>query len=275
MTKRNKVKIGACIMVHNMAPFVGACVRSLNWVDGLYVFDDKSTDGSAKTAEQNSCVPLIIERSDNDDVIFKKGELKMRNYILERAFDLLGVDVLIIADADELFSKNLKPEILKYFSDDTVDSMSFSIWHLFNKKRYIHFWEDTINNVKMVDPHTRVIRRNKKFVPLSNDGSHPIIKTDKNTVCLHGPYHFHLKYFYKSTLPNYSIYFLPERLSEEAVSIYLKDLPFELPKDINDAIDMIDWDNLPLYKETPHYLSKRVVFDDPNQALLHPKYYKN
>ena len=271
---KNKVKIGACIMVHNMAPFIGACVHSLNWVDGLYIFDDKSTDNSAEIAKQYSKIPIIIEKSRENDMVFKKGELKTRNYILDRAFNLLNVDVLIIADADELFSENLKSEILNYFSNSTVDSMSFSIWHLFDKKRYIHFWEDTINNVKMIDPHTRVVRRNKKFIPLSSDGSHPIIEANKNTVCLHGPHHFHLKYFYKSTLPNYSIFFLPERFSEEIVSTYLKKLPFDLPQDIDNSINLVDWDNLPLYKETPHYLSKRIIFDNPDQALLHPKYYK-
>lgn len=41
-------------MVHNMAPFIGACIESLQWVDGIFVFDDHSTDGSVEVAKRHS-----------------------------------------------------------------------------------------------------------------------------------------------------------------------------------------------------------------------------
>ena len=267
----NDLKIGACIMVHNMAPFIGACVQSLQWTNGIFVYDDHSTDGSIDVAQAQSEIPINVEYSKNKDVAFKRGELETRNYVIDRAFKALGVDILVIADADELFSSLLRSKIIESFSDPDTDSMAFSIWHLYDEKQYIHFWETKINGVDMIDPHTRIIKKDKHFIPLFEDGSHPILELTKHTACFHGPYHFHLKYHYKSTLPNYSIYFLPERPRKKDVLPYLRPLPFESPIDIKSAISLVDWGNLPSYKETPHHSLKRIKFTDPREALIHPK----
>ena len=183
----------------------------------------------------------------------------------------LGVDILVIADADELFSSSLRSKIIDSFKNLNTDGVAFSIWHLYDEKQYIHFWETKINGVDMIDPHTRIIKRGRHFVPLFEDGSHPILEPTKRTVCFNGHYHFHLKYHHKSTLPNYSIYFLPERLRKEDVLPYFRPLPFELPNDVRSAISLVGWDSIPPYKETPHHSSERVKFTDPSEALIHPK----
>lgn len=269
--ENRKIRIGACIMVHNMASFIGACVQSLQWVDGIFIYDDHSTDGSLNTAQKQSKIPIKYEFSANQDVAFRTGELKTRNYVIGRAFDELNVDVLVIADADELFSFSIREKIIEAFSNLKIDDMAFSIWHLYDEKRYIHFWETKINGVHMIDPHTRVIKKGKLFTPLFGDGSHPILEATRNTICLHGPYHFHLKYYNKSTLPNYSVYFLPKILTEKDVTPYLRPLPFELPDDIRSSLGLVQWNTLPKYAETPHYSSKRVTFSNPSEALIHPK----
>jgi glycosyltransferase involved in cell wall biosynthesis len=266
-----KLKIGACIMVHNMAPLIGACIKSLQWVDGVFIFDDHSTDGSIKVAKKYSKVPIKIEKSSTGSLAFEEGELQSRNYILEQAFKKLGADVMVIVDADEMLSSIIKPKIIEIFSDSSIDSIMFSTWHLYDEQKYLHFWETTVNGVKMIDPHTRVVRTGKRFTPLFNDGSHPILEATTATKCLHGPYHFHLKYHYRSTLPNYSIYFLPERPTSSNVAPYLRKLPFKLPKDIASAMLVVDWDKMPFYKETPHHTIQRVKFTDPSEALIHPK----
>ncbi len=264
-------KIGACVMVHNMTPFLPACIKSLSWVDGIFLYDDHSTDGSLEIAKNSATCPIYCEESKSNDVAFMEGELKIRNYVIDRAFEVLGVDIMIILDADEMLSEKIKPEIIKVLNDDNLDSICFSIWHLYDKERYIHFWETIINGVDLIDPHTRIIKNGKRFTPLFEDGSHPTIEPTPKTHCIRGPYHFHLKYFKKSTLPNYSLFFLPERITEVDVKPYLRNLPFTLPDDINQALELVNWEDLPIYKETPHYNNKRVVFLDPTEALIHPK----
>jgi len=258
-------------MVHNMAPLIGACVKSLQWADEIFIFNDHSTDKSLEIARQYSKVPIKFEYSRANNVVFKKGELEGRNYILDRAFQKLGVEVMIILDADELLSSLIKPKIIDLLNNTSADSIAFSTWHLYDERRYIHFWETKINGVNMIDPHTRIIKSGKRFTPLFKDGSHPILEATPNTRCFHGPYHFHLKYHQKSTFPNYSVYFLPERPTISDVAPYLRELPFELPKDIIEALLVIDWNRMPYYKETPHHVLHRVKFADPSEALIHPK----
>ena len=267
----NDLKIGACVMVHNMAPFVGACVQSLQWTDGIFIYDDHSTDGGVEVARLQSKLPIKVEYSKNKDVAFERGELETRNYVIDQAFEKLNVDILVIADADELFSSSLRSKIIDSFKNLNTDGVAFSIWHLYDEKQYIHFWETKINGVDMIDPHTRIIKRGRHFAPLFEDGSHPILEPTKRTVCFNGHYHFHLKYHHKSTPPNYSIYFLPERLRKEDVLPYFRPLPFELPNDVRSAISLVGWDSIPPYKETPHHSSERVKFTDPSEALIHPK----
>lgn len=268
---KSEFKIGACIMVHNMAPLIGACIKSLQWTDGIYLFDDLSTDNTIEIAKRNSVLPLIVEKSKATKVAFENSELQTRNYVIDRAFDKLKADVMIIIDADEMLSSSCKPDILKAFSNPEVDSVALTMWHLFDTERYLHFWQTEINNVLMIDPHTRVIRKGRHYESNITDGSHPIINANQKTVCLHKPFHFHLKYFFKSTFPNYSLYFLPERIKESDAAPYLKSLPFELPADISSALSCVNWNMMPEYKQTPHYESSRIKFSDPTEALIHPK----
>lgn len=258
-------------MVHNMAPFIGACIKSLQWVDSIFIFDDHSTDGGVEVAREYSTVPIFSEKSQASSPAFLGGELRTRNYVLVQAFKELKTDLMVVIDADEMLSSNIRPKIIETFSDPAIDSMMFSIWHLYDSHQYLHFWETTVNGVRMIDPHTRVIKRGKHFTPLFEDGSHPTLEPTIATKCLNGPHHFHLKYHYKSTLPNYSLYFLPERPTESDIRPYLRELPFELPKDVDAALSIIDWGKMPFYNETPHYAIRRVNFSDHKEALIHPK----
>jgi glycosyltransferase involved in cell wall biosynthesis len=271
MNDNKKVTIGACVMVHNMAPLINSCIKSLHWTDGIFIFDDHSTDGSLEIAQKYSNVPIKFEVSSMNNLAFQKGEAETRNYIIDRAFQEFNANIMVIVDADELLSSLIKPKIIELCDDDSSDSIAFSTWHLYDEQKYLHFWETKINKIDMVDPHTRVIKLGKHFTPLFDDGSHPILEATPATKCFHGPYHFHLKYYNRSTFPNYSIYFLPERPTASDVTPYLRKLPFELPKDIAAALSIIDWDKMPYYKETPHHMLQRVKLSNPNEALIHPK----
>ena len=260
-------------MVHNMAPFIRACIESLQWVDSIFIYDDHSTDKSLELALKQSRIPIEYELSNSPDLAFNTSEMNIRNHIIKEAFRKLKVDVLIIADADELFSEELKKVIIENFKDPQVDSLMFSTWHMYDENRYLHFWETKINSKLFVDPHTRVIRNGRRFTPLFGDGSHPIIKATDKTRYLDGFYHFHLKYHKKSGLPNYSLNFLPKHITEKAAAPYIRSLPLELSKNVKHALKLVKWNQLKSYKETPHYDGKRVKLTYPAQALIHPKDY--
>lgn len=265
------MKIGAVILGYNMDPFMAACIESLSWVDGIYYYDDGSTDQSIKTARAHSEVPLVVEVNESNTRAFKKGELEMRNYLIDKAFDSLACDALLIVDVDELVSSELRKVIELEFSDPNVDSIMFSTWHLYSEEKYFHIWKTTVNNVPMIDPHTRVIKKGRHFTKLFKDGSHPILEPTEATRCFNDPYHFHLKYFNKSKYPNYSLFFLPERLSEEEVKPYIRKLPFLLPADILSALGLVRWADMEEGIVTPHHEIKRRRFSDPRDALIHPK----
>ena len=265
-----RMKLAACVMVHNMALTIGACIQSLHWTDGIMLFDDHSTDGSIGFAQSRARNRLEVERSQLPDLAFRVGELSVRNRIIDSTFAMFGADVVIVVDADELVSAELRPVIERVFADRRVDSLAFTTWHLFDERRYLHFWPTNINGVAMLDPHTRVIRNaRKRFVPLFPDGSHPILEATATTACVHGPFHFHLKYHKNSHLPNYSLPFLPEWISESDATPLLRMLPFALPDDVAEAISSIEWQRFRRYDATPHYGETRRV--DLSEARIHPR----
>jgi len=239
------VRIGAAIIVRDMAPLVGAVVSCLSWTDGIYLFDDGSSDGSAQIANDFAgATPIFFERSTSNLCAFEEGQVKVRNYVIDRAFQETGCDTLMIVDADELVSNHLRGEIERIFLSKNFDSISLSMWHLYDLSSYLHFWEVVYSGVYLIDPHTRIIRKGRYFEDIFGDGNHPAIPATANTWFSHGPYHFHLKYFWKSPYPNYALAFLPRRLSPAAVAPYRRLLPFTLPDDIRDALQLIEWESL-------------------------------
>jgi len=163
--------------------------------------------------------------------------------------------------------------IIEKMSNDEYDSICFTTWHLYSEDEYLHFWETKINNVGLIDPHTRVIKRNKRFERLFADGSHPIINPTEKTYCTNGAFHFHLKYYKLSPYPNYALHFLPERITEKDLHHYIKKLSFKLPDEVKNALQKINWtkyDKLDTnyYK---YYESERKLSASAEENLIHPK----
>ncbi len=145
-------------MVKNAGFFIADVIRSLSWVDSLYLYDDQSIDDTADIARHSTLRPLVIERGLNAEPAFARGELATRNYIVGRAFDECNCDVLLLAGSDEMFSSSLRTVICETFADPLLNSLCVSTWHLYTTKQYIHCWETHMNGVYMIDPHVRVIR---------------------------------------------------------------------------------------------------------------------
>lgn len=267
------MKIGVAIMVKNTEIFMKSLMLNLSWVDGIYLYDDNSSDKTVKVAKKYVQTLLIIEQSISKTPIFDRGEMVIRNYIIRTAFERLNCDILILIDGDELISYSLKDLIIEKMSDDRYDSICFTTWHLYSEKQYLHFWKTKINSIDLIDPHTRIIKKNKKFEKLFDDGSHPIINPTSKTYCTNGAFHFHLKYYKLSPYPNYALYFLPERITEKDLFYYIKEIPFKLPNEIKIALEKIDWAkydqlNTDYYK---YYKSERKLSASVEENLIHPK----
>jgi glycosyltransferase involved in cell wall biosynthesis len=269
---KSTLSIGAAMMARNAEALVGHSIASLSWVDGIYLYDDNSTDGTIRAAKQATRVPLVVEGGKEREAIFKRGEMAARNAMTNRAFERLGCDVLVLIDSDELMSRPLGDVISEAFADPLIDSLCLSMWHLFDERHYLHFWETHMNGIYMIDPHIRVIRKNKRYQPGFADGSHPFIKTTDYTQCVHGPYHFHMKYHHLSPYPNYALSFLPKRLTWASVEGFLRDLPFTLPDDIETVLSSIDWSAMEI-QETDYYGAYETsrVSISPAEALVHPR----
>ena len=198
--------------------------------------------------------------------------MEIRNHLVCQVFKKLNCDLLVLVDSDELLSRNIKTVILQTFSDPKIDSLCFSIWHLYNKKKYIHFWETHMNGTYLIDPHIRVIRKSRRYEMGYPDGSHPFIRTTDLTRCIHGPYHYHLKYYHKSPYPNYSLGFLPEYPTPKQVKPYLRNLSFPIPADVRRCIDMVDWSSISRM-ETSYYASYKSTRTTltSREASIHPR----
>jgi hypothetical protein len=264
------IKIGVAIMVNNMEEVIPACISSLHWVDAIYILNDHCTDKSIALAKEFAKTKLIIEKSPFNKTAFEHSELKTRNYIIKKAFECLKSDVLILLDADEMLSDIIKPAILSAFSADKFDRIALNIWHLYTHKEYIHLWETCINNITMVDPHIRIIKKGVEYKTRFSDGSHPGIKFTKSTLCLNGAYHFHLKYLEKLNYPNYSFHFLPKFFNRREVSPFLRKINFSLPQDIKESLTLIQR-NKNTKKKLKHHQERRTVLKDINSILIHPR----
>ena len=261
-------------MVRNMRCTVGAAVASISRIaHSIYLLDDNSTDDSAAVAVAHSTVPIAVAKADDTNCAFARGELGVRNSMLEAAFDRLDCDVLVLCDADEMFSPLTKTLIAAVMDhDDSWDSICIPIYHLYGPDTYFHLWRTTFNGVTMIDPHVRIVRRGVKYQALFEDGSHPTIHPTSTTFCCPGPYHYHLKYFHRAPFPNYTFDFLPRYFSSEEAQPYLRPLDHSLDESLQNLIQGVNW---PTSKEDAGYYStygeRRNLTQSIEQALIHPR----
>ena len=127
------VRIGAVIMLRDMAPFIGEVVKCLSWVDGVFVYDDHSRDGGGDLARKSAEVPIVISTSSDTRSAFARGEMETRNQAIDWAFSALDVDLLFCVDADELVDDAIRPLIEQMWHDGYHDSLCLSMWHLYDR----------------------------------------------------------------------------------------------------------------------------------------------
>jgi hypothetical protein len=234
------LRIGAVILAHNMAPSISATVASLNWSDGIFLFDDHSCDDTVERARRSAKVPLVVEASLFPELAFSFGELTVRTHICRRAFETLGVDVVCVVDADEMLLGEIR-SIVEQKIREGYSAISMSTWHLVDSQTYLRFRETTINGMLQVDPHVRIFTPKRSYSPLVEGESHPIVLADTETWHTHGPHHFHLKYLRGSPYRNSSLANLPEKLGTTDLGHFLAPIPFQIPESVADALDRLGW----------------------------------
>jgi len=258
--------IGAVILAHNMAPLISMAVQSLGWTDGIFLFDDHSDDGTADAARRSASVPLVVETSQFPDLAFAFGELTVRNYICQRAFEVLGVEVVCVVDADELLLGSIRPVIEEKMREG-YSSISMSTWHLVDRRTYLRFRETTINGLLQVDPHVRIFTRQRGYSPLEVGESHPIVESDRETWHTHAPYHFHLKYLRGSPYPNSSLSNLPERPSAVDIEPFSARLPFKAPEEVLAMLEEFGRMGEPNVGQRPRYGTHRKLVSRQETCL--------
>jgi glycosyltransferase involved in cell wall biosynthesis len=99
-----KIPLSAIILTYNESINIESCIKSLNFCSQILVVDSYSTDNTVKIANDLGC-----------DTILKKFE----SYSLQRNFsiknDILKNDYVLVVDADEIISDNLRLDILSKF----------------------------------------------------------------------------------------------------------------------------------------------------------------
>lgn len=264
-------RIGVAIMLHDMDGLIQPCIKSVNWADSIYIFDDHCMDRSIEGAQDACETRLVVEKSPFDQLAFQYGETQVRNYVIDNAFEKTGADVLVLLDADEMMSDLIRPVILSAFTNRDIDSIAMNIWHLFDRQRYFHIWKTCINGIRMIDPHLRIIKKGLRYKARFDDGSHPAIKITKKTLCVNGAYHFHLKYYNELDLSNYSLHFLPEHLKEEDCIPYLRKLDFALPDGIRESLNVLERSKGRVMNDFAHHQEKRTRLERAEDALIHPR----
>lgn len=93
------VKISAIVLTRNEEDRIAKCLRALDWVDEIVVFDSGSTDQTCEIAKKFNAKIFV-----NTDW---QGFGRQRELALEKATG----DWVLMIDADEVVSENLRDEI--------------------------------------------------------------------------------------------------------------------------------------------------------------------
>jgi len=114
--------ITGLVLTHNEEDFIEECLTSIVWVDQIIVIDSESSD---RTVE--------ICRKFTDKIFIRPFDdfANQRNYGLEK----IKTDWVLVIDADERVSKELKNEIIK-----TISNSSFEGYMIPRKNIFLNKW---------------------------------------------------------------------------------------------------------------------------------------
>lgn len=178
-------KISAVITAHNEEENIEKCLKSLEWVDEVILIDDGSTD---KTVE-------IASRFPNVKIFKKPKEFYFEKNIEFGILKALG-EWIIVIDADEEFTAELKEEFLK--KKDLYDAfiykkktLLFGKWVIDKKPWLLRIFKKGYAVMEDKPVHNRFKLINGNIGKLNN----PVIHTPKAYKSIKNAVSEHVNYF--------------------------------------------------------------------------------
>lgn len=244
------MQIVALSIIQNNRPTIAAMLRSIAWVNRIVLVIDHSTDGTIDVvrpffrADQFPPIEIIESPFPFSMMTHKDGrrdnsnELEYRNAVLRQVFEKYSQAAILLIDGDELLTGALRTIITNAFQNEQTSSIALTCNHLFDRERYLHFNASVWNGVPLIDPHIRVLRTFQAYETGDwEDTPDCFLRHSKRTLCIDGPFHFHLRYLNVLKMPNYSIHGISTQPADEDYLGLLRKLPFPLPQDIAPILD--------------------------------------
>lgn len=149
------IKISSVVLTYNEEENIARCLESLKDVaDEMIVVDSFSTDDTEKICRQYGVKFIQHEYV---------SHIEQKQY----AISLAGKDYVLLLDADECLSRELKEVILKLKKDPTADAYVINRFNKYCDRwiRYsgyypdkkIRFWKKGMASIKGTNPHEQVV----------------------------------------------------------------------------------------------------------------------
>jgi glycosyltransferase involved in cell wall biosynthesis len=113
-----RVPVSAIITTFNEMDFIEDCIRSVEWVDEIFLIDSFSTDGTVELIRRKFPRVRLEQRE-------YLGAASQKNYAIDRA----GHDWIFYIDADERVTPGLRDELLRTL-EGPLDFWAWSVGRL-------------------------------------------------------------------------------------------------------------------------------------------------
>ncbi|MBC2745900.1 MAG: hypothetical protein HF975_02630 [ANME-2 cluster archaeon] len=245
------MKIIAASIIRNEEKYIETMIRSISWIDEIVLYNDHCSDRTIEIVNNLSLdhgLPkiFIVEPMSEKTMLSNlnngnrdlSNEMQVRNTFLKMVFEKYNPNIVVLIDGDEMMSSSLLTHIEKILSSDNYDSIAVSCNHIFDENHSLDVYPAIWNDVRMVDPHVRVLKRFKPYEP----GEYPgvpdcFLKPTTRTLCLDLPIHYHLKYIKYLGKTNYSLRFLSKDIREFVNSKNVIINRFDFPSDLKPFIN--------------------------------------
>ena len=240
------MKIIAASIIQNEEKYIESMINSISWVDEIVIYNDHCSDKTIEKVDKLSqrhglpkihiIKPLSKKTMLNfleDGTRDLSNEIYIRNLFLKIVFSKYNPSAVVLIDGDEFISNNLLPHIKKILYSREYDNIALTCNHIYDENHYLDIYPAVWNNIKMIDPHIRVLKKLQQY----QQGEYSevpdcFLKPTKKTLCLDLPMHYHLKYIKYFENTNHSLRFLDKNVKKFEKTDHVKLNRFNFPVDL-------------------------------------------